>query len=58
MEKRTIRIKSGNKIKKKAIVSESIDSSGRILSTALVGDKDYKIIDRDYYGPIYGEGEK
>jgi hypothetical protein len=55
---KTIRIKNGTKIYKiKAIVNEHIDDKGNIISTAKVDNNLYYVIDRDYFGPLYGENK-
>lgn len=56
---RTIRLLVNGRITEvKAEITDWIDNNGRQLSTAEVDGKLYKVIDRDYYGPIYGTSPK
>jgi hypothetical protein len=45
----------GSIIQTKGIITEWIDHFGSQFSTACVCDKTYEVVDRDYYGPIFGK---
>ncbi|ORC37295.1 hypothetical protein B4O97_03645 [Marispirochaeta aestuarii] len=49
-----IKTKGGKLIEREAEVIDKIDNDGRQYSIALHGGNVYTVIDRDYYGPIYG----
>lgn len=52
MDKRIIRIrtKAGNMIERKGTITDFADGT----SLAVVGNHRYIVIDRDFYGPIWG----
>lgn len=49
-----IQTRGGKLIEREAEVIDKIDNEGRQYSIALHGGNVYTVIDRDYYGPIYG----
>lgn len=48
-----IQTRTGNLVERKADVTEYIGSDGRVVSTAKIGRVVYKVVDRNFYGPIY-----
>ena len=52
-----VRIKKidGAIIQTKGFITDCIDNNGRQFCTATVRKKSYDVVDRDYYGPIFGK---
>lgn len=56
MDTRIIRIRTrkGRQITRRAIVQEYLDPAGRVVAAARWHKTTYQVVDRDFYGPIYG----
>lgn len=51
----TVRLRANGQITEvEANITDWLDSNGLQSSTAEIDGKLYEVIDRDYYGPIYG----
>jgi len=60
MEKRNVRIRleDGEIIEREAQVGEWLTDAGRVESVCLYKRGIYQVVDRDYYGAIFGSARK
>ena len=53
MQNIRIKTRSGKMIDRRAEVIDRLDNEGNQYSIALVGRGIYRVIDRDFYGPVW-----